>query len=265
MEAPKPKVVREKMGRNSWLDTSVLHADLLADADEFTEIWNLHPESAGMILFMGKLIPVPRYQQSYLRDYKFSGVESKSIPLPEILQPYLRWANALGYGEFNQFLVNWYENGGSYIGSHSDDEKQLLPDSPIMTITLCQPSEADKKGKTAKPTLRKFRIRDKDKKIVKDIETANGAVLVMGGTFQKEFKHEIVKIAGKKADEVGPRISITLRQFKPEKEKKIVLDEKEEKHFFSECILCQVNTKMVHPESGQFICSLSCFHECVSK
>jgi len=36
----------------------------------------------------------------------------------------------------------------------------------------------------------------------------------MGGTFQSEFKHEIVKITGKKADEAGPRISITLRQFK---------------------------------------------------
>jgi len=37
--------------------------------------------------------------------------------------------------------------------------------------------------------------------------------MVMGGKFQKEFKHEIVKINGKKGENTAKRISITFRQF----------------------------------------------------
>lgn len=209
-----PKIVREKFTDSSWLDLTLLPINLRVNEKKFQEIWNLHPTTSSEVLIMGKLTPIPRYQQAYLRDYKFSGVEAKSLPLPEILEPYLTWANDLGYGKFNQFLLNWYEDGNHYIGSHSDDEKQLKSNSPIITITLCQLSGADKKGNTKKVTLRKFRIRDKEKNIVKDIETSNGLVIIMGGAFQSEFKHEIVKIAGKKSAEVGPRISITLRQFK---------------------------------------------------
>ena len=51
-----------------------------------------------------------------------------------------------------------------------------------------------------------------------DILTPNGSVLVMGGRFQKKFRHEIVKIGGESAKKVGPRISITLRQFEEEKD-----------------------------------------------
>ena len=49
---------------------------------------------------------------------------------------------------------------------------------------------------------------------MKDITTKNGMVLVMGGNFQKTYKHEIVKMTGKKAENTGRRISITFRQFK---------------------------------------------------
>ena len=44
----------------------------------------------------------------------------------------------------------------------------------------------------------------------------------MGGDFQKEFTHEIVKVSGKKGENVGKRINLTFRQFV--KEKNIVLD-----------------------------------------
>ena len=38
-------------------------------------------------------------------------------------------------------------------------------------------------------------------------------VLVMGGRFQKEFKHEVPKIAGGRGQRIGRRINITFRQF----------------------------------------------------
>ena len=199
--------VRENITPKSWLEISTLPRDLHVDGKLFEELWELRPAVVSKIMMYGKLIDTPRLQQSYMRNYIFSGVEAIAVPLPEILKPYLEWANDQDYGEFNQCLVNWYHDGSQYIGSHADDEKQLVKDSPIVTITFCQPAQGEK---VVVP--RTFRLR-KDKKMVKDIATHNNTVIVMGGAFQSELKHEIVKIAGKKAPKVGPRISLTMRQF----------------------------------------------------
>lgn len=195
---------REKMSSYSWLDIGYLPENLLAAENSYETLWNLHPDNHHEVIMYGKPVPIPRFQQAYLKDYSFSGSVSKVKKLPEEFIPYMSWANSLGYGEFNSFLVNWYQNGENYIGPHADNTSPLVEDSPIVTITLCAPGE-----------YRKFRLRDiKTKKIVKDVLTPNGIVLIMGGKFQKEFKHEIVKLSGSAAEKVGSRISITLRQFK---------------------------------------------------
>lgn len=147
---------RENLSEKSWLDTGYLPSNLLdslAGRVKFDALWNLHPEDHHKVVMYGKTIPIPRWQQSYLQNYSFSGAVNKKIPLPSDFEPFLTWANTLGLGNFNQFLVNWYQDGSHYIGSHADDTKQLVPDSPIVTITLCRPGE-----------LRTFRIRDRDKK-----------------------------------------------------------------------------------------------------
>lgn len=198
---------RLQISRTSWLDCGTLPLSLRDDADQFEQLWDLHPNTRSYVMMFGKLVAVPRWQQSYMQSYKFAGVESRAIPLPVLLQPYVDWANTLGaytsggLRSFNQCLVNWYADGTAYIGSHADDEAQLSPFSPIVTITLCRPG------------LRTFRIRDREKRVVHEVETEHCQVLVMGGAFQREFKHEIVPVRGKKALSVGPRISLTLRQF----------------------------------------------------
>lgn len=197
-------VFREAFTKRSFLDTFVLPGELIPDRHSFEEMWSLHPEEHSTVVMYGKEIPVPRWQQSYLRDYAFSGNVNKALPLPDQFKPYLDWLNDMDYGEFNEVLINFYQDGNHYIGSHADDESELIPDSPIVTITLC-----------SKGLPRKFRIREKKtKKIIRDIETTNGLVLIMGGKFQKEFKHEVVKMTGGMAEKAGKRISITLRQFK---------------------------------------------------
>jgi len=188
----------------SWLDHCILPDNLIPNKTSFKKIWDLHPEEHLNIRIYGKLIPVPRWQQSYGKNYEFSGIIAKGIDIPDELLPYFDFANSMGYsGKFNSALLNWYKDGNHYISSHADGVTKLLPDSPIITITLCLPGEP-----------RIFRIRDKNKGILKDITTTNGLVLVMGGKFQNELKHEIVKMTGKRAEKAGSRISITLRQFK---------------------------------------------------
>jgi len=198
---------REDLSDDSWLDVGDLPEHLFVSTDapwEFQQLWDLHPEEHHEIVIYGQPHQTPRWQQAYGRDYAFSGGMAKAAELPEEFEPYLEWANELGYGEFNQFLVNWYADGNHYIGSHADDEGPLRKNSPIVTITLCGEGDA-----------RTFRIRNKKtKEIVRDVETTNGLVMIMGGRFQQEFKHEIVKVTGKRAESMAPSISITLRQFR---------------------------------------------------
>ncbi len=183
---------------NSWLDVISPTVDTNVN---FKALWKLHPDTFGQVVIYGKTISTPRWYQSYDEVYTFSGSTHTALPLPDILNPVKDYVNRLGYGTFDQTLINWYENGQHYIGAHSDDERDIKIGSPILSVSL---------GAT-----RKFRIRSKETKaVVLDVDLVDGSVVVMCGTFQKELKHEIVKVNGKKGLAVGPRINITFRQFK---------------------------------------------------
>jgi alkylated DNA repair dioxygenase AlkB len=198
-EEKKSKLEMHKVSESSYLCTGNIPAELLKT--NFESLWELHPVEHGTIVMRGKTIEVPRWQQSYDLTYTFSGTSQVGVSLPEVLKPYSEWVNSLGFGDFNQKFVNWYSNGHHYIGPHCDDEKQIVKGSPIVSISLGQ--------------TRKFRIRHfKTKAIFHDIELGNGAVVIMGGNFQKEFTHEIVKVNGKKGEGVGKRINLTFRNFK---------------------------------------------------
>lgn len=169
---------------------------------DFNELWNLHPNEYNKVQIMGRIVDTPRWQQSYMRPYAYSGLVHNALPLPQQFQPFLDWANQLeGLPTFNQALINWYQNGHHYIGPHSDDTRQLVTDSPILSISLGQ--------------SRTFRIRDKTtKSIVRDIEMTHGSYIVMCGKMQEKYTHEVTKVLGKKGENLGKRINVTFRVFK---------------------------------------------------
>jgi alkylated DNA repair dioxygenase AlkB len=185
---------------DSWLDVLAPPTDIIQDID-FEELFSLKPLEKGKGMMYGKITEFPRHYQSFDHVYNFNGASKEFAPMPDILAPLKQWINNVGYGDFQETLVNWYNNGHDYIGAHADDEKDIKPQSPIVSVSL---------GAT-----RKFRIRDKvNKDIMLDVDLPNGGIIVMCGAFQKELKHEIVKVNGAKGLSVGPRINITFRQFK---------------------------------------------------
>jgi len=168
---------------------------------KFEELWNIHPTEHGQVIMYGKKIDVPRYLKSYGRDYNFAGMNHIAEEIPNEFKKFMDIVNGLYENYiFNSLLVNWYENGNHYIGPHSDNTKQLVTDSPIVSISLGQ--------------TRIFRIRDKKtKEILKDIELKNKSIVVMCGKFQDELTHEIVKVNGDKGKKMGRRINLTFRVF----------------------------------------------------
>lgn len=169
---------------------------------KFEDLWKLCPTERGTVYILGNLIETPRFTRSYGVDYAFAGTVSEGYPLPDILVPLKKYIdNTFGNGGKFNVLVNWYPDGHSYIGKHSDDERQLVPDSPIISLSL--------------GAERKFRIRRKGDKpdIILDLPLVNRKLVMMGGKMQKFFTHEIPKISGKKGSETGPRINITFRRF----------------------------------------------------
>ena len=99
-----------------------------------------------MIKIFGKIYETPRYQQAFGKDYYFSGNVSKSLPIPELFKKYLNYFSEKYNCNFNMLLINWYENGEHYIGLHSDDEKQIVPKTPVISISF---------GATRKLTIKK--------------------------------------------------------------------------------------------------------------
>ena len=133
------------------------------------------------IVVFGKIVRQRRnigfYSDSSI-GYYYSRTLMKSAPLESSLASLLQIVNNIFGAEFNGILVNHYLSGSDYIGAHSDDESSLDPAAGVVSISF--------------GASRNFRIRDKQTgKIVKDIPTPSGLMLVMGGRFQRYFTHEI--------------------------------------------------------------------------
>ena len=128
--------------------------------------------------------------------YRFSGQTIRTGDFTPELQTLLNKVNETLNESFNGILINIYHSGEDYISAHSDDEKELISDC-VAAISIGE--------------SRIFRIRDKKtKKIQADILTEDGQLLVMLGSFQSEFTHEIPKEKKKS----GERISLTFRKHK---------------------------------------------------
>ena len=144
----------------------------------------------------GRLVPVPRWSQTYGRDYKFSGTVQHAMRVPDVLAPLLVWSKTHIDARVNGILVNWYDGAhGHKIGAHRDDEKELLEGAPIITISFGE--------------SRIFRLRRWKEQAIHDIEVADASVLVLPYATNMAFTHEVP--ASKRR--TGRRISVTIRAF----------------------------------------------------
>ena len=167
----------------------------------FNTLWECHPSEYGKVKIFGQEYATPRWQQSYLRDYKFSGMHHESLPLPECLTEIFESVVKTYDNRLNGVLINWY-NETHYIGYHSDDESNLLKSSGIYCITYMENVQKS----------RRFLLQCKKTKTVKELELEHNSMVIMGGSTQQTHKHSIPKL--RKCDgHPGRRISVTFRVF----------------------------------------------------
>ena len=157
----------------------------------------------------GKQIPFPR-MSAFLGEkantcYRYSGLTKVSVPWSSRIAALKKRIDQEADQEFNVAILNYYYDGNSHMGWHSDDQKDLLENGEIASLSL--------------GASRTFRLRHKQyhqattenkKDFHLDVELQHGDLLLMGGTLQKYWKHCVPK-APKKANCTDPRINITFR------------------------------------------------------
>lgn len=187
---------RVYLRKDCWYDLFTLTTKKLkVDKEKSDILWSMKPDERHTLFIYGRECKESRYSKSYGKSYEYSGRTSKAEKMPEIFEPYLNFFSEKYNCNFNMVLMNWYENGSHKIGMHSDDEKQITKGTPVITISC---------GAT-----RKFNIYSKDGEEKITIPFEDNQVIVMGGNFQKYYKHGIPE--EKKI--LDKRLSITLRDF----------------------------------------------------
>lgn len=153
------------------------------------------------IKMFGKIYDEPRLTAWYGDQgvrYKYSGIQLEPTPWSEVLSDLREKVSAEAHIKFNSALLNYYRDGQDSMGYHQDNEPELGNNPVIASLSL-----------GAERIFQLKHITDKSLKR-KDIPLSSGSLLIMGGTTQHHWKHQIPKT--KKL--IGPRLNITFRLIK---------------------------------------------------
>lgn len=135
-----------------------------------------------------------RYTASYGAAYHYSDMGYKLLSMPDsIKQLATTIAEIVGYMP-NNCLLNYYLDGTSKIGFHSDDTSQLVKGTGVAIISL---------GEVRNMLFKHKQITN----IIASYELTNGCLVYMNDEVQNDWLHSIPK----SETQLG-RISITFRK-----------------------------------------------------
>lgn len=143
----------------------------------------------------GKTHRAPRMICWYEDDGVSNADTSKNYWTPGLLEIRARVEAAAGT-KFNSALLNLYRNGHDGVGWHSDRKENFGENQLIGSVTFGQ--------------TRPFRLRHKTRSDIPvvEIQLRHGDFLLMGGTTQSFWEHQVPK----SAKEMLPRINLTFRR-----------------------------------------------------
>ena len=149
------------------------------------------------IKVFGKVYAQPRLTAFYGtadKSYSYSNITMQPRPFTKELLEIKQKIEAIDCVTFNSCLLNLYRNGRDSNGWHADDEKELGQDPIIASISLGEE--------------RPFHLRYKrNAKIKHKIVLGHGSLLLMKGSTQHQWQHQIPKTA----KPIEERINLTFR------------------------------------------------------
>lgn len=171
-------------------DASIIFNDLLKNT----------PWKQDDIIVFGKIHPQPRLTALFGNDgkpYSYSNITMQPHPWNTLLQKIkFKIEEACG-ADFTTVLLNLYRDGKDSNGWHADDEKELGTNPIIASVSF--------------GAERSFHLQHKsDKNIKQKIVLEHGSLLLMKGTTQHFWKHQIPKTK----TTIGQRINLTFRIIK---------------------------------------------------
>lgn len=141
--------------------------------------------------------PYPRLTALYGDDglvYTYSGVSYPCLPWTAELERVRQRVEEASGADFNSVLLNLYRDGRDSMGWHADDEPELGTNPVVPSVSLGAP--------------RRFVLRHNRTKRRIEYTLAHGSLLIMSGTLQHFWKHQLPKTARP----VGERINLTFRK-----------------------------------------------------
>ncbi|WP_317224522.1 alpha-ketoglutarate-dependent dioxygenase AlkB family protein [Sphingobacterium rhinopitheci] len=147
-------------------------------------------------LIFGKLITTKRkvaWHGDEPFEYKYSGIEKIASPWNSTLLHLKQRIEQLSGDSYNSCLLNLYHDGSEGMSWHSDAERDLKKQGSIASVTFGAP--------------RKFSFKHKYSKQRIDILLEDGSLLIMKGTTQDYWLHQLpptTKVS-------SPRINLTFR------------------------------------------------------
>lgn len=137
-----------------------------------------------------------RKTMSFGKPYNYSQITYPERAFPPEIQILINQVESYLDFEPNNCLINYYVDGKSKMGFHSDQTDILAENTGVVIISL---------GATR--TLRFRQIADKS--IIKDFPLLPGSLIYMSQDLQKEWQHAIPK-----SDTQESRMSLTFRKIK---------------------------------------------------
>jgi alkylated DNA repair dioxygenase AlkB len=134
------------------------------------------------ISLYGKVHPIPRLTAWYGDEgasYKYSKISNKPNPWTQPLNELRRKIEAASNATYNSVLLNLYRHGADSVAWHADDERELGEEPNIASISL--------------GAERKFQLRRRTGKEIVDVILADGSLLIMSGSLQQNWLHQIPK------------------------------------------------------------------------
>ncbi|WMX17158.1 alpha-ketoglutarate-dependent dioxygenase AlkB [Aureispira sp. CCB-E] len=179
---PKPREFKKHILKDGevWFMPNFMPLDKAASYYKiFQETINWRQEE---IKYYGKIYPIPRKTAWYGYEgfnYKYSGIMCNPEPWTKELMEIKRVIEYfMPKQDFNSVLLNMYRDGTDKVSWHADDEKGLGINPTIASVSL--------------GAVRRFDLKHKhDKDLKLQIELTPGSLIVMTGSLQHNWLHQI--------------------------------------------------------------------------